>query len=113
MLLDFSQKRYCQVPIGNFIGSIIKVVLPSIKLVYQNSICFCQAATMALYDELPKADFVLDANDVMKYGTVALDHCISDRCSRYHNLEEIVYESAFPFIARLRWCAARTLATHS
>jgi hypothetical protein len=66
--LDFIKS--VQVSIGHFIGSIIKAVLSSIKFVEQNSIGFCQAAKIALFDELSKADFVLDANEVVKYHTV-------------------------------------------
>jgi hypothetical protein len=68
---------------------------------------------MTVFDELPKADFMLDANDIVKYGTVALAHCLLDHCSPYHDLAGIVYEAVFSFVTHLRWCAARTLATHS
>jgi hypothetical protein len=68
---------------------------------------------MTLFDEPPKADFVLDANNVMKYGTMALARCLSGRFSLYDDLAGIVYEAAFSFISRLPWCAARTLVTHS
>jgi hypothetical protein len=46
---------------------------------------------MMLFDELPKADFVLDAYDIVKYGTLELTHCLSDRWSPYHDLTGIVY----------------------
>ena len=48
---------------------------------------------MTISDDLPKADAVLDANDVVKFGTVALAHCLADRWCPYHDLAGIVYEA--------------------
>jgi hypothetical protein len=48
-----------------------------------------------MLEDLPKADPLLKAGDIVKYGTLALTHCFSDHLSLYHDITGIVYESVF------------------
>jgi hypothetical protein len=47
---------------------------------------------MTMPDELPSADTVFDANDIVQYGTLALSHISTDHWSPYHNIAGIVYQ---------------------
>jgi hypothetical protein len=48
---------------------------------------------MTTPDELPNADTVLDASDILQYGTLALSHILTDRWSPYHDIAGIVYQA--------------------
>jgi hypothetical protein len=48
---------------------------------------------MTTPDKLPIADTVLDANDIVRYGTLALSHILTDHLSPYHDIACIIYQA--------------------
>jgi hypothetical protein len=47
---------------------------------------------MTTPDELLSADTLLDANDIVRYETLALSHILTDHWSPYHDIACIVYQ---------------------
>jgi hypothetical protein len=44
-------------------------------------------------DELPSTDTVLNANDIVQYGTLALSHILADHWRPYHDIAGTVYQA--------------------